>query len=163
MNGRDEITKGKTNVKKEQVVFSYRIQPDKYEKLGKIAEKEKRSINEQISVFLEFALEYYELLSPRKRALFSLSDRQKEILHEENDRGSNPQLPYPIRRYVIERDEHKCQYCGTTENLCVDHIIPRSKGGSNDFCNLVTACLSCNSKKGGRTPEQAGMKFIDED
>ncbi len=65
------------------------------------------------------------------------------------------------RKNILRRDGFKCQYCGTTSgNLTVDHIIPKSRGGTDSWDNLVTACISCNNKKGNRTPEEAGMKLL---
>jgi 5-methylcytosine-specific restriction enzyme A len=63
-------------------------------------------------------------------------------------------IPPAIRSYVLDRDNHTCQICGSTENLVIDHIIPLAKGGTNDISNFQTLCLSCNSRKGSRiTPE----------
>lgn len=67
------------------------------------------------------------------------------------------------RRNIFARDENHCQYCGKrfpTSDLSLDHVIPRSQGGRTLWENLVCCCLKCNVKKGGRTPEQAGMKLI---
>lgn len=65
------------------------------------------------------------------------------------------------RKNILRRDGYRCQYCGTySTNLTVDHIIPKSRGGSDTWENLVAACISCNNKKGNRTPEEAGMKLI---
>lgn len=58
----------------------------------------------------------------------------------------------PLRAFILERDEFVCAYCLEGQSNHVDHIIPRSKGGSDDPSNLVTACKSCNSAKGARTP-----------
>lgn len=58
---------------------------------------------------------------------------------------------------VFARDGHACRYCGSPEHLVLDHVIPRCQKGTNDRENLVVACWGCNSKKRGRTPEQAGM------
>lgn len=66
----------------------------------------------------------------------------------------------PTRSAIYERDGHKCQYCGSTRKLTIDHIVPKSKGGSDDWDNLVVACSSCNIKKGDRYLEQTGMKLI---
>ncbi|RMH69041.1 MAG: HNH endonuclease [Gemmatimonadetes bacterium] len=64
------------------------------------------------------------------------------------------------RRNVLKRDGHRCQYCGTTEApLTIDHIVPRKFGGQDTWENLVTACAACNTQKGHRTPEQAGMSL----
>lgn len=58
---------------------------------------------------------------------------------------------------VYVRDGNACRYCGSSEVPTVDHVIPRCQGGSDELHNLVVACRGCNSKKSGRTPEQAGM------
>ncbi|HWL92850.1 MAG TPA: HNH endonuclease [Phycisphaerae bacterium] len=67
------------------------------------------------------------------------------------------------RRNLYARDSSRCQYCGhrySTTELSLDHIIPRSQNGPTTWENVVCACLKCNIKKGGRTPEQAHMKLI---
>ena len=63
-------------------------------------------------------------------------------------------IPTAVRRGVFERDNHTCQYCGATERLSLDHIVPWSRGGKDSADNLVTACRSCNSKKNARTPDE---------
>jgi len=66
------------------------------------------------------------------------------------------------RRNVFLRDENRCQYCGKkfgTNHLSLDHVIPRSRGGPSTWENIVCACLRCNVRKGGRTPQEAGMKL----
>lgn len=67
------------------------------------------------------------------------------------------------RRTVLARDEHCCQYCGRhfpAHELSLDHVIPRSRGGTTSWENVVCACLECNIHKGGRTPHEANMKII---
>lgn len=67
------------------------------------------------------------------------------------------------RRNIFIRDKHQCQYCGKRFNkneLSLDHVIPRSRGGGETWDNLVSACLRCNVKKGNRTPEEANMHLI---
>ena len=67
------------------------------------------------------------------------------------------------RRNIFARDHSRCQYCGKqypTSELSLDHIIPRSQGGGSSWTNLVCCCVKCNTKKGGRTPQQAHMKLI---
>jgi 5-methylcytosine-specific restriction endonuclease McrA len=54
------------------------------------------------------------------------------------------------RHFVFERDGFKCKVCGTGEDLTLDHIQPRSKGGSDLPNNLQTLCKGCNEKKGDR-------------
>lgn len=73
-------------------------------------------------------------------------------------------FPLPLnRRTVIARDQYTCQYCGdqpTKAGLTLDHILPRARGGKSDWANVVTACIPCNQKKGGRTPSEAGMLLL---
>lgn len=64
------------------------------------------------------------------------------------------------RHKIYKRDNHECVYCGTKQDLSIDHVIPRSRGGDNSWGNLVSCCKKCNTKKGNRTPEEANMKFI---
>lgn len=64
---------------------------------------------------------------------------------------------------IYNRDKNTCQYCGRVfprHELNLDHVIPRSQGGRSTWENVVCSCQSCNRKKGGRTPEQAGMKLL---
>jgi len=66
------------------------------------------------------------------------------------------------RRNLFARDRNKCQYCGRhfpTSELSIDHVQPRSQGGPDTWENLVCACVKCNARKGGRTPDQANMKL----
>lgn len=59
---------------------------------------------------------------------------------------------------VLRRDGHRCQYVGCSRRgTTVDHVVPRCQGGRSTWTNLVACCLACNTRKGGRTPEQAGM------
>lgn len=65
------------------------------------------------------------------------------------------------RANVLLRDDFRCQYCGAegdSAKLTFDHVVPRAQGGKTSWDNIVTACRPCNSAKGNRTPEQAGMK-----
>lgn len=67
------------------------------------------------------------------------------------------------RRNLFARDHNQCQYCGNrfpTSELSIDHVLPRSQNGPDTWENLVCACVKCNSRKGGRTPDQAHMKLI---
>ena len=50
-------------------------------------------------------------------------------------------------------------YCNSSQNLTLDHVLPKSRGGKYHWKNLVTACSDCNSKKGNKTPEEIGMKL----
>jgi 5-methylcytosine-specific restriction endonuclease McrA len=67
------------------------------------------------------------------------------------------------RRNIFYRDRNRCQYCGKVyvqRDLNLDHVAPLSRGGRSEWINVVTACVPCNSKKGNRLPEEAGMRLI---
>ena len=67
------------------------------------------------------------------------------------------------RRMIYKRDHMTCQYCGAqpgTEELNMDHVIPRAQGGPTTWENVVLSCIPCNSRKANRTPAQAGMKLL---
>ena len=66
------------------------------------------------------------------------------------------------RQNVIRRDHNTCQYCGATSNLTIDHVLPKSRGGGDSWTNLVAACVSCNNRKGDRTPDEADMELARE-
>ncbi|SPJ17210.1 HNH endonuclease [Burkholderiales bacterium] len=64
---------------------------------------------------------------------------------------------------LFARDRHVCAYCGAHCNesdLTVEHIIPVSRGGRHEWTNVVTACRSCNTRKGNRRPEEARMPLL---
>lgn len=65
----------------------------------------------------------------------------------------------PSKSMIYKRDKHKCQYCGSTKDLTIDHIIPKSRGGEDTWENLVVACSTCNTKKGDIPLEQTGMRL----
>lgn len=67
------------------------------------------------------------------------------------------------RRNLFARDRNQCQYCGKhfpTNELSIDHVLPRSQGGGDSWENLVCACIRCNARKGGRTPQEAHMRLV---
>jgi 5-methylcytosine-specific restriction endonuclease McrA len=67
------------------------------------------------------------------------------------------------RANIYARDGHSCQYCGgrfPTAELTFDHVVPVAQGGRKDWENIVTCCVGCNRKKGGRTPNEAGMHLL---
>ena len=123
---------------------------------------------------------------PLRRALRLVIDGKAEIVESEADRpvrSENLALPRPVvirltrfvhvpRRFrrqvtntfLFARDAYKCQYCGRPSNelkpresLTRDHLIPISRGGVNEWTNVVTACSSCNTKKANRLPDEIGM------
>ena len=67
------------------------------------------------------------------------------------------------RRNIYARDSSRCQYCGkrfSTQELSLDHVVPKSRGGKGTWTNIVCCCVRCNVRKGGRTPAEAHMKLI---
>ncbi len=75
-----------------------------------------------------------------------------------------PKRRVRFSRYnIFARDKNTCQYCGhrySRSELNLDHVIPRSQGGTSTWENVVCSCHQCNRQKGGRTPTQARMKLI---
>lgn len=67
------------------------------------------------------------------------------------------------RQNIFLRDNHTCQYCRvkfTEKKLTIDHVVPLSKGGRHEWTNVVTACSSCNNRKGDKTPEKANLRLL---
>jgi 5-methylcytosine-specific restriction endonuclease McrA len=123
---------------------------------------------------------------PMRRALRLVLDGKAEIVEADADRvvrSERLSLPRPMvirlvkfihvpRRFrrqvtntfLFARDRYRCQYCGRygvelkpRESLTRDHLVPLSRGGTNDWANVVTACSPCNTRKGNRMPEEIGM------
>ena len=76
-------------------------------------------------------------------------------------------IPYRVVRFsrknVLLRDRYRCQYCGkefTPALLTLDHVVPTSQGGKTQWDNVVTACKTCNVRKGNRKPREAGMALL---
>jgi 5-methylcytosine-specific restriction endonuclease McrA len=72
-------------------------------------------------------------------------------------------IPYKgivmTRQNIFKRDGLRCVYCNATEDLTLDHVQPKSRGGRTSWDNLVTACRRCNAKKGDYTLEEAGLQI----
>jgi 5-methylcytosine-specific restriction endonuclease McrA len=66
-------------------------------------------------------------------------------------------LPSVSRRELLRRDGHRCQYCGSSKQLTIDHVIPRSKGGTHTWDNVAIACETCNHKKGDKYLNETSM------
>jgi len=67
------------------------------------------------------------------------------------------------KNVIVGRDRGLCQYCGShfpTEELTLDHVVPRSQGGQTTWENVVACCIPCNQRKSNRMPEQARMKLL---
>lgn len=124
---------------------------------------------------------------PLRRALRLVIDGKAEIVEPEGTeqvRGARIAYPKPaiirlvkfvhvprkFRRqvtntFLFARDEYTCQYCRRHQSelrhrecLTRDHLVPMSRGGGNQWHNVVTACSSCNTKKGNRLPSECGME-----
>ncbi len=100
-----------------------------------------------------------------KRAIVLLMKNKAQALGKRVIRLINYiKLPYeklmqnrPSRSMIYKRDGHKCQYCGSTKQLTIDHIIPRSRGGEDTWENLVVACMPCNTRKGDKFLEETNL------
>ncbi len=103
-----------------------------------------------------------------------LVERDHKVFHAERIAVEMPTVvrlnhhvrrPTPVlrvsRRAIFARDDHTCQYCGARSNvaLTIDHVVPKDRGGSSDWTNLVCCCTKCNNLKGNRTPEEAGLRL----
>ncbi len=107
------------------------------------------------------------------KAELVLKDRKKE-LHSTTQIFPWPSIiklkqyisvPYKrvvlTRKNILRRDAYKCGYCGRGDlPLTIDHIVPKARGGSDSWENLICACTSCNNKKGDRTPNEANMNLL---
>lgn len=119
---------------------------------------------------------------PWQRAIELLTLGKVEVIHEHDQEVRSAYLVIKIpsvvrlvrafrrrvksvkfsRINVYARDDFKCQYCSrpcSTSELTYDHVIPRSQNGKTTWTNIVSCCVPCNSKKSGRTPQQAKMKL----
>ena len=123
---------------------------------------------------------------PMRRALRLVIEGKAEIVEADGDdivRSARLALPKPViirlvkfihvpRRFrrqvtntfLFARDSYRCQYCHRShqelksrECLTRDHLIPISRGGGNEWTNVVTACSSCNTRKGNHLPHEIGM------
>lgn len=85
---------------------------------------------------------------------YQFHDYKQHVISRDYYRSGWDSLRAELTPLVFARDEHCCVYCGATEDLTVDHVLPLSRGGTNDLGNLVTACRPCNSSKNAKTPEE---------
>ena len=108
-----------------------------------------------------------EIVAHHDREIRSVSFSMKmpsiiRLLRRIRVRRTSEYVPFS-RANIYARDNHKCQYCGhgfPTSELTFDHVVPVAQGGRKDWENIVTCCITCNRRKGGRTPEQAHMRLI---
>lgn len=126
---------------------------------------------------LNASYEPLNITSWRRAVVLLLKEKAEALEHQHHYVYDNFPLPTVIRlrnyirvpyqkisltrRNIFERDRHTCQYCATKkEQLTLDHIIPKSRGGGESWENLITACVKCNVKKGSRTPQEAQMTLL---
>lgn len=126
---------------------------------------------------LNASYEPLNICSWRRAVVLILKGKAEQVEH--NGKLVLPDLPLPTvirlryyvkipykeitlsRRNVLHRDSYICQYCGDRRHdLTIDHIIPRCRGGSDSWDNVVAACLKCNVKKGDRTIKESGMSLL---
>ncbi|EFN55944.1 hypothetical protein CHLNCDRAFT_13740, partial [Chlorella variabilis] len=102
-------------------------------------------------------LEYYEQSVRSVQLEYFLP----AVLRVRRHRGTSrhTQVVTLNRANVMLRDRYSCQYCGSSRELTIDHVVPQSKGGGNTWSNLVACCASCNSKKGDKSLEQLRWKL----
>lgn len=108
-------------------------------------------------------IEYHQVFAKSVRASFQLPSvlKLREYVRPRNANG-------PVRfcrEHVYIRDNYTCQYCGhhyPTKMLTLDHVLPAAQKGAKSWTNIVTACRTCNQKKGNRTPIKANMRLLSE-
>ena len=112
-------------------------------------------------------LELNELNRPSEEEAFVQTVRlririPKVLLLRHYDQLPSQEVKF-TRENLFERDSYRCQYCGNAfkaEQLNMDHVIPRDRGGRTSWENIVTSCIKCNSQKANRLPHQASMHLI---
>ncbi len=116
--------------------------------------------------FQLYTWEDWSRLRPRAGEAFIQAVRQRlrvpeVIVLAEYDRLPQAGVSFS-RRNIFKRDHYACQYCGVqpgSQELTIDHIVPRSRGGLTNWENCVLACVACNKRKADRTLAQVGMKL----
>jgi 5-methylcytosine-specific restriction endonuclease McrA len=82
-------------------------------------------------------------------------------LHRYVRKPARPSIAFN-KKNILRRDAHTCQYCGRNggERMTIDHVVPKSLGGRTVWENVVSACRTCNLRKGNKPPEEAGMRLL---
>ena len=108
------------------------------------------------------------LILKEKAEVLEAGQRRLRSCHRTHERPNVIRLNYMVRvpryehrkitrRALFARDSYRCQYCGASAKLTIDHVVPRSRGGGSDWGNVVTSCAPCNARKGDRLPHEAQM------
>ena len=118
--------------------------------------------DEQICVILNINNDLWQRAKQRliETERITVTDNNEIIIKEQTGFNFCTKFDSSLHKKIFQIDNYECVYCGSKRDLSIDHIIPRSCGGSDDIDNLVTACMTCNRKKNARTPEEAGMKLL---
>lgn len=103
-------------------------------------------------------LEYYEDASVRSTQLEYFLPAVLRV-RRHRPTHSKPLRVTLNRANILLRDQYSCQYCGSPRNLTIDHVKAQSKGGGNNWENLVACCTTCNSRKGDKSLEQLRWKL----
>lgn len=85
----------------------------------------------------------------------ALSDEPRCPDHRGTQRNGSTRAWRKVRAEVLKRDHYRCFYCGDPATTA-DHLLPVSRGGTDDPKNLVAACSNCNGTKGEMTAEEFG-------
>src|SRR5579871_6574799 len=91
----------------------------------------------------------------RAKSIIAIKGRNFMVRHFDH-------VPTLTKEMLFARDRCICAYCAQkfrSDELEMEHIVPKSKGGANSWMNLVAACRACNNRKANRTPQEAGMKL----
>nr|WP_302578297.1 HNH endonuclease [Methanobrevibacter arboriphilus] len=94
-----------------------------------------------------------------KKELSRLENQNRDLKKQLQQRN-NKKVPKLVRKAVYERDNYTCLCCGIQTDLSIDHIVPRSSGGSNDMSNLQTLCRSCNSAKSDKYVDYRSVESL---
>lgn len=121
---------------------------------------------------LEHKLQSHIRLIERLKQILPISKVIVEVATFDQQKMQNPEIRgveyqqgelqgYEVREYLLEKWGRKCAYCGKTDvPLEVEHIVPKSRGGSDRVSNLTISCHECNQKKGNKTAEEFGYPRI---
>lgn len=119
------------------------------------------------SDFQQYSWEDWSALRPSDGEQFIQAGRIRLRVPEVVTLTHYDRLPRQVvtfsRRNLFKRDRFTCQYCGDqpgSDELTIDHVIPRSQGGVTSWTNCVLACVECNAFKSNRTPDQAGLRLM---
>ncbi len=117
--------------------------------------------------FQQYGWEDWSLIEPKADEAFIQTQWLRLKVPEVVTLTKYDRLPTKVvafsRRNVFKRDNFTCQYCECrpgSEELTIDHVVPRAQGGISSWGNCVLACVECNHHKGNRTPDQALMPLL---